>query len=488
MNPERWQQLDEIFHAALERGPAERASFLDEACAGDEALRKKIDALLAAHEEAGSFIEHPAFAVEAQSLAKAQTKGPEQSIVSQVIGRYRIIKPLGSGGMGEVYLAQDITLGRQVALKLLPAHFTADPERLHRFEQEARAASALNHSNIVTIHEIGNEGSFHFIAQEFVEGVTLSRHTRGPHLAMEEALEVIMQVASALAAAHAKGIVHRDIKPENIMVQERSHTARQLHVKVLDFGIAKLADVPGIAMKPEGTTRLLVRTEEGRAIGTPAYMSPEQARGESVDARTDIWSLGVVLYEVLTGKQPFTGETSQDVIASILRDDLPPLPSKSPEGLKWILKKALRKDREERYQTARELFSDLRELQEQLQANQSSARSAALSRSETAQDTQTRAAATEKPVVSTGETPARATSNSVNKAGRINRLGWGAGVGLLALLIAVAGITFGLYKLIGRKPTQTSQDQTKSSIPFQRMKMRKLTNTGWMTASNKAFG
>src|SRR5437773_1196856 len=341
MKPEHWQQIDKLFHSALERAPKERAAFLDQACAGDQQLRREVDALIAAHEQAGSFIEEPALEVEARSVAGEQSDSGAESMVGKTVGHYRLIAALGSGGMGEVYLAQDTLLGRKVALKLLPAHFTEDAERLRRFEQEARATSALNHPTIVTIHEIGHEGSFHFIAQEFVEGVTLSAHLANERLAFNEALEVAMQVASALAAAHAKGIVHRDIKPENIMVLQGSHLGRQNYVKVLDFGIAKLADLPAAAMKAEATTRLFVKTEEGRTIGTAVYMSPEQARGESVDARTDIWSLGVVLYEMLTGKQPFSGDTSQDVIASILRDDLPPLPLEFPEGLKWILKKEI---------------------------------------------------------------------------------------------------------------------------------------------------
>src|SRR5438876_7686600 len=277
MKPERWQQLDKLFHSAIERAPEERAAFLDEACAGDQELRKEVEVLIAANEKAGSFIEKPALDVEARSLANEQSDAGAESMIGKTIGHYRVIALLGSGGMGEVYLAQDTVLGRTVALKLLPAYFTKDTERLRRFEQEARTASSLNHPNIVTIHEIGHEGSFHFIAQEFVDGLTLSTHVNSQRPALNEALEIAMQVASALAAAHAKGIAHRDIKPENIMVQKASHLGRQIHVKVLDFGIAKLADVPGIAMKAEGTTRLLVGTEGGRAIGTAAYMSPEQA-------------------------------------------------------------------------------------------------------------------------------------------------------------------------------------------------------------------
>jgi eukaryotic-like serine/threonine-protein kinase len=480
MKPEHWQQLNKIFDAALARTTGERASFLDEACAGDESLRKQVEVLLAAHEEAGSFIENPALEVEAQALADEQAKSEGSSIVGQAIGHYRIIEPLGAGAMGEVYLAQDLKLGRRVALKLLPAHFTEDTERLRRFEQEARAASALNHPNIVTIHEIGHDGSFHFIAQEFVEGVTLSTYLGSQRPAFDEALEIAMQVAGALAAAHAKGIVHRDIKPENIMVDKGSHLGRQNYVKVLDFGIAKLADVPGIAMK-EATTRLLVRTEEGRTIGTAAYMSPEQARGESVDARTDIWSLGVVLYEMLTGKQPFTGNTSQDVIASILRDDLPPPSLESPEGLKWILKKALRKDRDDRYQTARELFSDLRDLREQRQETDSSAGRSVLLAPTPEQVMQTRDAITHEPAVTTREASTRATSSAEYIAAKIKRLGGGAIVILAALAVAVAGITFGLYKFIRWTQSQTSQ--TKAVVPFQTMKLSRLTSTGKATAA-----
>ncbi len=364
MNPEHWQQLDELFHAALARRPAERAAFLDSACFGEERLRQQVEALLEAHDKAGSFIEAPAMEVEGWLLANDKRESPTTLMIGKTISHYRIIVPLGSGGMGEVYVAQDTRLGRKVALKILPDHFTRDEERLRRFEQEARAASALNHPNIVTIHEVGQDRSFHFIAEELIEGITLREHSAGQPLPINEALDIAMQVASALAAAHAKGIVHRDIKPENVMLDRATQVLgrQQNHIKVLDFGIAKLAELSRSEIKVEATTRMLVKTDQGLTIGTAPYMSPEQARGESVDGRTDIWSLGIVLYEMLTGKQPFLGETSQDVIAAILRDDAPRLPQQFPETLKWIVKKALRKDREERYQTAKEIFSDLREL------------------------------------------------------------------------------------------------------------------------------
>src|SRR5205809_960900 len=479
MMPERWQQLDRLFHSALERAPEERAAFLDQACAGDQQLRKEVEVLIAAHERAGSFIEKPALEVEAWSLANRRGDAGNEPMLGKTVGRYRVLAPLGAGGMGEVYLAQDTVLGRKVALKLLPAYFTKDPERLRRFEQEARSASALNHPNIVTVHEIGQDGAFHFITQEFVEGVTLGTYLAGKHPALEEVLEICMQVASALAAAHAKGIVHRDIKPDNIMVHKGSHLGRQNYVKVLDFGIAKLADLPAAAMKAEATTRLFVKTEEGRTIGTAVYMSPEQARGESVDARTDIWSLGVVLYEMLTGKQPFTGGSSQDVIASILRDDLPPLPLESPEGLKWILKKTLRKDRDDRYQTARELFSDLHDLHGQLQETQSSADRSILPIPDTDQIAQTREVIAQEPAATTREVPTHTTSNAQHIIGEIKRLG-GVAIVVLAVL-AVGGVTFGLYKLIRWTQSQTSQ--TKSAFSFQTMKIARLTSTGKATAA-----
>jgi len=230
MKPERWQQLDDLFHSALERAPAERAAFLDDACAGDESLRKQVEALLAAHVEGGSFIENPALQVEARSLAMEE----HQSAVGKTIGHYKIISSIGVGGMGEVYLAQDTKLGRKVALKLLPAGFTQDTDRVRRFQQEARAASALNHPNIITIYEIGQAEERHFIATEFIDGETLRlRMSKG--MQFDEVLSVGMQVADVLTAAHAKVIVHRDIKPENIIhVRDTHQLQTKSSVKVLD--------------------------------------------------------------------------------------------------------------------------------------------------------------------------------------------------------------------------------------------------------------
>jgi eukaryotic-like serine/threonine-protein kinase len=363
MTPERWQRIKALLESALERAPRERAAFLKEACAADSSLQNQVESLIASHEQAGGFIESPAFELMAESL-QDQTK----SLAGQSFGPYQIFRPLGSGGMGEVYLAEDTRLGRKVALKVLPAQFTREEERIRRFQQEARAASALNHPNIITIYEIGEIDSLHFIATEFIEGETLRRHLAGKQMKISEALQVATKVASALCAAHEAGIVHRDIKPENIILR----TDRI--VKVVDFGLVKLTEQKSdVAESPT-----LVKTTPGMVMGTAQYMSPEQARGLSIDARTDIWSLGVVLYEMIGGRVPFEGATSSDVIAAILDREPVTLARYSPEvptELEWIVKKALRKDKEERYQTARELLTDLRSLRRKLEFQQELERS-----------------------------------------------------------------------------------------------------------------
>ena len=377
MKPERWQQLDKLFHAALERAPEDRAAFLAEACASDTTLRQQVEALLVAHEEAGSFIESAAMEVEARGVAADQGNALAGMVTGETVSHYRIISPLGVGGMGQVVLAHDMTLGRKVALKLLPADVIRNTDRLRRFQQEARAASSLNHPTIITIHEIGQAEDRYFIATEYIDGLTLREHLREVQsgvaaggkqtgLALSETLSITMQVADALAAAHAKGIVHRDLKPENIMVVRDSQLMqKESLVKVLDFGIAKLTELRTTGSGADVTTKVLLNTHEGSVIGTASYMSPEQARGESVDARTDVWSLGIVLYEMLTNSMPFEGGTTQDVIASILKEEAPPISIDVPDRLRWIVEKALRKDREERYQTISEMFSDLRDLQRQ---------------------------------------------------------------------------------------------------------------------------
>ena len=356
MDPEHWQQIKLLLHSALERAPVEWPAFLDEACAGNSALRSQLEALLASHERTNDFIEMPAFVVMADMLKDEQ----QASLVGLTIGRYQILELLGAGGMGEVYLAQDKHLLRKVALKTLPGYLTRDEELVRRFQREARSVSALNHPNILTIHEIGEVDSCHFMVTEFIEGETLrQRLTRGP-LKIEPALDIGSQVASALCAAHQVGITHRDIKPENIMLREDGI------VKVLDFGLAKLTERKGD--DSEATT--LFHTKQGTVLGTAHYMSPEQARGLPLDARTDIFSFGVVLYEMVTGETPFAGETTTDVLASILTVEPPPLSSSQPQvppELDQITSKALGKAREERYQDIRELLSHLQKLKQRLE-------------------------------------------------------------------------------------------------------------------------
>jgi serine/threonine-protein kinase len=365
MKAERWQQINDLFQSATELPPKERAAFVDEACHGDKGLRREVESLLASCEQAENFIESPAFAVAPELLTNDDRAG---ALVGESIGHYRIESLIGVGGMGEVYLARDESLGRKVALKFLPERLTADATQLERLKTEARAASALNHPNILTVYEIGAVGNRHFIATEFIEGITLRASLAGGKMNLHDALNIAVQVASALAAAHETGVVHRDIKPENIMLRPDGY------VKVLDFGIAELTEQPPASglHGVETTTGLQARPE--LVLGTARYMSPEQARGQIVDARTDIWSLGAVLYEMTAGVAPFAGETPSDCIASILKAEPPPLSDLMqdvPVKLLSTLQKALRKDREERYQTINEMLADLRSLKGDLEAEAS---------------------------------------------------------------------------------------------------------------------
>jgi serine/threonine protein kinase/TolB-like protein/Tfp pilus assembly protein PilF len=298
------------------------------------------------------------------------------------LGRYEIRSLLGAGGMGEVYRAQDTVMRRPVALKLLPQHFTANQDRLHRFKREAYAVSSLNHPNILTIYEIGAENELNFIATELIEGESLRQHLQRTSLELSEVLDIGMQIASALSAAHAAGIIHRDIKLENVMLRH------DRLVKVLDFGLAKLIEHKSDEVDLKAPTKPMNRTEPGTVMGTTGYMSPEQARGLEVDERTDIWSLGVVLYEMVTGRLPFEGETASDVVAAILKTESPTLTRYAPNvpaELERIVAKALRKNREERYQVVKDLGLDLKSLKQRLEFETELARTGALGKSGEAQ-------------------------------------------------------------------------------------------------------
>jgi serine/threonine protein kinase/Flp pilus assembly protein TadD len=357
MTPEQYRRVGELYHAALELAPEDRMDFLGGACGDDDESRREVESLLHAHEQADGFIAGKVGRVVAEMAAQQQTT----SFVGRSLGHYQTLSLIGAGGMGRVYLAEDTRLGRKVALKLLPAAFTQDQERVRRFKQEARAASSLNHPNILTIHEIGEastaEGGAHYIVSEFVEGETLRAMLRGGRLDVGKATAIMEQVAGALSVAHEAGIVHRDIKPENVMVRPDGL------VKVLDFGLAKLTEAPTPPAGSEASTNL--STAPGIVMGTVSYMSPEQARGQKVDFRADIFSLGIVLYEMLAGRRPFEGATVSDVIAALLTAEPPPLGQYRAEAtaeLEQVVGKCLAKPREARYQTAAELIVELKTL------------------------------------------------------------------------------------------------------------------------------
>ena len=355
MTSEQWQHVKELFEAALERPQPDRADFVAAACPGDDEISAEVLSLLKAHERDPVFMSEPVGNLLPDEKPILQT--------GQRLGIYEISRPLGKGGMGQVYLALDTRLGRKVALKLLPSSYTYDADHVHRLEQEARAASALNHPNIVTIHEIGESDSVHFMATEFVDGDTLRQCMSDRELSVREIVDIAVQVASALRAAHDADIVHRDVKPENIMLR------RDGVVKVLDFGLAKLTSQGLAKAESQITGKSMVQTEAGTIMGTVAYMSPEQARGEFVDGRTDVWSLGVVLYEMITGHAPFVGETHREVVDLILQNDPQPLGDKAdvPVELSHIISKALTKNAGARYENVAKMANDLKSFKEELE-------------------------------------------------------------------------------------------------------------------------
>src|SRR5437667_4318190 len=339
MATERSQQIEQLYHQARERDLAERAAFLEQACGGDEALRREVESLLAEDDGVGTFLETPAL----ELTRKMSNEDPNQSIIGRQLGSYSIRSLLAKGGMGEVYCARDTKLGRDVALKILPADFARDPERLSRFRREARLLASLNHPNIAAIYGMEESGGVHALVMELVPGETLGERA-GP-VPLGEALCIALQIAEALEAAHEKGIIHRDLKPANVNVTAEGK------VKVLDFGLGKAfaPDQNEVDLSAGATMR---GTEEGRILGTPGYMSPEQARGKQVDTRTDIWAFGCVVYELLTGAHVFRGETVSDTIAAVLErePDWHALPASTPARVQELLRLCLRKGAKRRLQ------------------------------------------------------------------------------------------------------------------------------------------
>ena len=358
MDKTRWQQIENLYYEVLEySSAAERARFLERECAEDTKLFAEITSLLNSSENSGDFLAESDFSFALQLINK-----PQYLLYSgNDFGKYKILRFLGCGGMGEVYLARDSTLKRKVALKLLPPNIAADANRIRRFQIEARAASRIVQRNIARVYEVGETEGIHYIAMEFVDGETLRTHLKTGRLSSEQALRIAKQIAAALAAAHKVGVVHRDLKPENIMLRSDGE------VKVLDFSLAKLTRR---AFPSNGTTTgndssfltNSFKTEPGFLMGTAAYMSPEQARGQEIDNRTDIWSFGVVFYELLKGEPPFRGATGMDTIAAVLTAELNPLDGGTDETyykLARIIHRALRKEPAERYQSVAELIADL---------------------------------------------------------------------------------------------------------------------------------
>ncbi|MGE0131083.1 MAG: protein kinase [Blastocatellales bacterium] len=351
MDANRWKRIKEVYDRALDLGGEERDGFLAEACGDDDDLRREVKSLLAAHDDAGSFLQSPAVEVAAREIVGDEVTSPTLQLIGRELANYKIISLLGRGGMGEVYLAEDKRLRRKVALKLLPARFTNDAERAHRFEREAKAASATNHPNILTIYEIGQADGLRFIATEFVDGVTLRQAMQNDGMSVAESLSVAIQVASALSAAHEAGIIHRDIKPENVMVR------RDGIVKVLDFGLAKLKPQQNLPVDSQAATQRKI-TDPGTVMGTVGYMSPEQVRGQEADTRSDIFSFGMILYEMLSGKRAFNGASVADVMSAILKEDPPELGetnAKISPALEKIVRRCLEKKPERRFQTASDL-------------------------------------------------------------------------------------------------------------------------------------
>src|SRR3989454_11130285 len=352
------------------------------------------------------------------------------------LGRYEIRSKIGEGGMGEVYLARDLELDRTVAIKILPETLASDQQRLQRFIQEARAASALNHPHILTIYEIGVTGSSRFIATEFIDGETLrQRISAGLNLA--EALEIAIQVGSALSAAHAAGIIHRDIKPENIMVRHDGY------IKVLDFGLAKLTEPKGSTTDTEAPTRAMVNTDAGTVMGTANYMSPEQAKGTHIDARSDLWSLGAVLYEMITRHVPFPGETPTETISLILQKEPAPVTRfahEVPSELERIVTKALTKDREERYQTAKDLLIDLKSLKRKLEVNAEIERTVAPELRSPASTGPSLGATVSGTVAATTPAGVQSPSSAEYIASGIKQHKLAAVIALLVLLVAALGV------------------------------------------------
>src|SRR5215469_1370719 len=350
MKPELWRRAEELCQKALDLDQSRRAEFLHSACGDDEELRQEVEGLLAHEKKAEQFIESPALEVAGKIYANRAPSEGWRNLIGSTVSHYRVIEKLGGGGMGVVYKAEDTDLGRFVALKFLPDDTALDSQALTRFQREARAASALNHPNIVTIYELGHLNGTHYIAMEMIRGETLRALLASGPLPFRKAIAIATQIADALAKAHETGLVHRDLKPENLMV---THDGT---AKILDFGLAKLHDRLPNSDSPTSLT------DPGMVMGTVGYMSPEQANGGTLDYRSDQFSFGAVVYEMVSGRPAFQGRGKAEITAAILRDQPEPLHSlklQAPAPFFWILERCLAKDQNQRYASTRDLAHDL---------------------------------------------------------------------------------------------------------------------------------
>jgi serine/threonine protein kinase/tetratricopeptide (TPR) repeat protein len=453
MNKERWLLIERTYHAALEREGEARSAFLNEACAGDEELRSEVEGLITHDGQASSFIESPALEVAAKWMAEDQVS----SMVGRQLGSYKILSQLGAGGMGEVYLAQDTRLDRKVAIKFILARSTADEQAQRRLIREAQAAARLEHPNICAIYEVGQQDNISFIVMQYVEGETLASRIQGKPLQLGDTLDLTIQIADALSAAHSQGVIHRDIKPQNIIINSHGQ------LKVLDFGLAKVIK-RGELLDGEADTEVLL-SAPGMIMGTPAYMSPEQVRGETLDARTDIFSFGSVLYEMVSGRHPFAEPSPGATLSAILTAEPAPLAryvSDVPDELQRIVRKALSKSKEERYQGIKDLLIDLQELKQDREFEAKLERSIgsgvrdeapATERSESGGPAQAQTGPSH--TVRTGEALKPDTTSSTRIViGEIKRHKLGGSLTLVALIIAAVAA----YAYFNRAPVLTEKD------------------------------